>query len=72
MSSGQKAWEDECAENARLEAVKKLEQIGYVRIQSVIEELDMTLHLLESVGVSLPRAGWARIDRLRYLLSELR
>lgn len=71
MSSGQKAWAEELAEQAFEAKCQRLEAQGYGQIAETVERMDAALKRLERDLVALPRAGWATVDELKQLIKQL-
>jgi len=71
MSSGQKS----CYEDEEMASVKshreRLEMLGVASIATTIEDILSQFHYLESETLSLPRSAWARLDRIKALVSKL-
>lgn len=71
MSSGQRAYEDELAEQAAKEHYDRIAQLGPSKIIEVIDKLTEHFRYLEESLPSLPRSGWYRIDEIKKELRKL-
>ena len=71
MSTGQAACEDDRRTEAYRAHRHRLETLGFGKIAEIADELEQTLRRLEEDLVSLPRSGWARMDRLKELARRL-
>lgn len=71
MSSGQKAWAEECEEEARKAHPKRLEEMDYIAIRHNIEVLRERLNRMEDHLVSLSRGGWCAWDEVKAALAKI-
>jgi len=71
MSSGQKSWADEQAEDAQNAHLARLEEIGYEGIADIADHLRLTVRCFEGDIISLPRGGWFMLDKMKKLVERL-
>jgi predicted ATP-dependent Lon-type protease len=71
MSDGKKAAYEEAANEVFNLRCKKLEELGYEKIVSFIDEISNEVRFLEKDLGVLPRSGWMTIDRIKDLLKKV-
>lgn len=71
MSCGQKAWEDEQAEQAAKAHYDRIAELGPSAIVTIAEELNRQVRWLEQDITALPRSGWQALDRIKAELKKL-
>ena len=71
MSSGQKAWADECDDKAMEAHHTRLETFGISAVANTVDKITEHFKYLEQSIPSLPRSGWYRIDEIKKELRKL-